>query len=246
MPMTNQLYIEKPNKYKGFEGIYSIKLESLEYPGLLKQIHDPPRLLYYRGTLPVNTTNIAIVGSRKLSTYGQQVIEKIILPLSREKICIVSGLAYGADACAHEIALKVGLPTLAVLGSGIDDQSIYPAAHRELAKKIIAAGGAIISEFAPGTKSLPHYFPLRNRIISGVSKAIVVIEAANKSGALITAHTGLEQNRDIYAVPGSIFNPLSEGTNNLIKKGAKPITDASDLLREYAELSYLADLNKLD
>lgn len=218
------------------ENIKLVKIKTPEYPYLLEQIHAPPPLLYYKGVLPVNTFNIAIVGSRKMTSYGKAAIEKILLPLTGKNVCIVSGLAYGVDAHAHKIALKTGLKTIAVLGSGIDDTSIYPADNLPLAKEIMAARGAIMSEFKPGTRGLRFHFPLRNRIISGLSRAVVVIEAASKSGALITAYAGLQQNRDIFALPGSIFEPLSEGTNNLIKNGAKPLTDANDLFIEYPEL----------
>ncbi len=137
----------------------------------------------------------------------------------------------------HDKVVRLGGKTIAVLGSGVDDQSIYPAANQELAIEILKSGGAIVSEYPPGTPSIKFHFPMRNRIIAGLSNAIVVVEAAAKSGALITAQNGLEQNRDIFAVPGSIFNITSEGTNELIKNGAKLINSAMDLINEYSVLS---------
>ncbi|GAC1413500.1 MAG: DNA-processing protein DprA [Candidatus Doudnabacteria bacterium] len=220
-------------------GIKTVALSDPDYPLLLKQIFDPPALLYYRGILPTNQLHIAVVGSRKASSYGLRVVEELIHPLRGQNLTIVSGLAYGIDTQAHLTALDSQLSTLAVLGSGLDYESIYPKENRELSQKIISAGGTLLSELPPGTKGLPAHFPMRNRIISGISTATVIIEAGRKSGALITGRLALEQNRDIFAVPGNIFEESSEGTNQLIKLGAKAITSADDLLKEY-------DLNKMN
>lgn len=213
------------------ENIKILTLESENYPRLLKEIYAPPPLLYYKGKIEKNSDfNVAIVGSRKHTNYGQQAAENISAELSRNGLGIVSGLALGIDTLAHNACLNAGGITIAVLGTGIDKQSIYPSSNRYLAEKIIASGGAIISEFPLGTLPLRHNFPQRNRIISGLSLATIVIEAGEKSGALITAAFACEQNRDVFAVPGSIFSPVSIGPNNLIKQGAKPVSTAADIM----------------
>jgi DNA processing protein len=221
-------------------GLNAVSIDEESYPKLLKEITDPPALLYYRGALPNcsgllpdSSLNLAFVGSRKMSSYGKQSLELILSTLANQKINIISGLAYGIDSASHEIALKIGLKTFAVLGSGIDDESIYPYPNKRLAHQIILAGGGILSEFPPGTKGLAMHFPMRNRIISGLSEGVVIIEANFKSGALITGRLALDQNRDVFAIPGNIFEESSAGTNNLIKLGAKPITNGQDLLMEY-------------
>lgn len=220
--------------------IQKIGIDHPLYPALLKEIHDPPEEIYLRGNQDVlnnpDNFNLAIVGSRKISAYGQMATEFIISGLEGMPINIISGLAYGVDACAHECALSSKLKTIAVLGSGIDDESIYPKENRQLAKKIIEQGGIIISEFPPETKARKQYFPMRNRIISGLSKATAIIEADYKSGALITAKFALEQNRDVFAVPGPINSSAYRGTNHLIHKGAKLLRFADDIINEYAEL----------
>jgi len=213
------------------ENIGVLTLESENYPRLLKEIYAPPPLLYYKGLLEKNSDfNIAIVGTRKYTAYGQRVTEDLSRELAENGLIIVSGLALGVDTLAHSACLSAKGTTLAVLGTGIDKPSIYPSSNRYLAEKIIASGGALISEFPLGTPPLRHNFPQRNRIISGLSLATLVIEAGEKSGALITASYALEQNREIFAVPGSIYSPVSVGPNNLIKQGAKTITSAGDIL----------------
>ncbi len=187
------------------EQILKIPKNHGEYPEILKHIHNPPENLYIRGGLQNGLLPIAIVGSRKMSTYGKQAVEFIVSGLQGFSVSIISGLAFGVDAQAHQSALQHGIHTVAVLGSGIDDQSIYPRANRGLANEILSSGGAIISEYPEGTKALDYHFPNRNRIISGISKCIIIIEADFKSGSLITAKFALEQNRDVFAVPGSIF-----------------------------------------
>jgi DNA processing protein len=201
------------------------------YPANLKEIHLPPRLLYYKGKLgSPEEINLAVVGARKFSSYGKQVAESLVFELAKAGLTIVSGLALGIDSLAHSAALSAGGRTIAVLGSGLDRQSIYPSSNRYLADKIIAEDGLILSEFPLGTEPLKHNFPQRNRLISGLSVGTLVIEANEKSGSLITAKFALEQNREVLAVPGSIYNPTSTGTNWLIKQGAAAVTKATDVL----------------
>ena len=212
--------------------------EQQDYPKLLRETYIPPMLIYYRGNIKKLNKgfSLAIVGSRKTSEYGQAVIASIISELTHKNINIISGLAIGADAYAHENALRNNLYTAAVLGSGVTDESIFPRSNYNLAQRILEADGCIISEYPPGAPAYPTNFPARNRIIAGLSKAIIVSEAANGSGSLITANFGLEENRDIWAVPGSIFNALSTGTNLLIYKGARPVINAKVILGEYFDL----------
>jgi len=201
------------------------------YPSLLAQLYDPPAILFYRGTLPDQTRkHIAVVGSREVTAYGARAIETIVGPLAESGVVIVSGLAYGVDALAHRITIDRSGTTLAVLGTGVDAASIYPSANRTLASQILASGGAILSEFPIGTPPLKHHFPIRNRVIAGLCHGTLVIEAAQKSGSLITARAALEAGRDVYAVPGLFDAPLSEGPNNLIKMGATLVTQASDIV----------------
>lgn len=213
------------------EKINVLTVDNPAYPKLLKQIYAPPFVLYYRGQLEVcNGFLLAVVGARKFSPYGRQVTEKLVRELAFNNLTIVSGLALGIDALAHSAALEAGGKTIAVLGSGLDRQNIYPAQNRYLADKIISSDGLIMSEYPIGTMPLKHHFPQRNRLISGLSSATLVIEAGEKSGALITALHALEQNREVFAVPGSIYSPVSEGANRLIKMGAKPVTSALDII----------------
>jgi len=157
-------------------------------------------------------------------------MNSLVADIARNNLTIVSGLAIGIDALAHEKALEMGSNTIAVLGSGVDNQNIYPRSNYYLAQKIIERNGAVISEFPPGTPALPQHFPLRNRIVSGMCQASLIIEAKEKSGSLITAYSALDQNREVFAVPGNINNPNSKGPNNLIKKGAHSATCATDIL----------------
>lgn len=213
------------------ENISVVTIKDENYPSLLKEIWNPPALLYYKGTLEKEEKfSIAVVGTRKITSYGRQVTEKLVRELTLNGITIVSGMALGVDTIAHQTALSSGGKTIAVLGSGIDEGSLYPAQNRYLASKIAESGGAVISEYPLGTISLPQYFPHRNRIISGLSLGTLVVEAAEESGALITAKYALDQNREVFAVPGSIYNLFSAGPNNLIKMGAKPVTQTSDIL----------------
>lgn len=199
------------------------------YPKLLKEIYAPPPLLYYLGQLDLNNDfPLAVVGTRKISDYGQQVTQQIVSELAQSGLTIISGLALGIDACAHQAAIDVNGKTIAVLGSGIDQ--IYPAANRRTAQEIIENNGAIITEFPLGMPPLKHNFPQRNRIISGLSLGTLVTEAGEKSGALITARYSLDQNREVFAIPGSIYNQGSFGPNKLIKMGAKTVTESDDIL----------------
>ena len=213
------------------ENIQVIAQNDERYPALLKEIYDPPALLYTKGKLASRDEYaIAVVGTRKFSPYGQRVSEEIVRDLAQNKLTIVSGLALGIDAIAHKACLEAGGRTIAVLGTGLDKNSIYPGANRALADKIIDQGGAMVSEFPLFTPPFRSNFPQRNRIISGLSLGTLVIEAAARSGALITAFSSLEQNREVFAVPGSIYSETSIGPNKLIKLGAKPITEAKEIM----------------
>ncbi len=200
------------------------------YPALLKEIHDPPHTLFVRGVLPQSDFTLAVVGTRMASTYGRQIVEQIVAPLARSGITVVSGLALGIDALAHDITVREGGTTVAVLGGGCDSATVYPTSNRALSERILEKGGAIISEYPPGTLSMPYHFPNRNRIISGMSRGTLVIEAAEDSGSLITARHALDQNREVFTVPGDITRETSRGPNNLLKMGAHPVLTADDIL----------------
>lgn len=204
-----------------------------DYPVLLQEIPSPPALLYLRGRWRQWNEKpcIAVVGSRDYSPYGKQVAEELSRELSRAGITIVSGLAFGIDSLAHEGALLAEMPTVAILGGGIDDASIAPQSHLRLAHSILQHG-TLISEYAPGTPPTTGTFPARNRIIAGMTLGTVVIEAKEESGSLITARLALDFNREVFAVPGSIFSPLATGSNNLLKQGAKLVTGVQDILNE--------------
>ncbi len=213
------------------EGIQIITCEDEEYPSILKEIYDPPFVIFCRGKIPKNSDFlVAAVGSRKFTSYGKQATEKICGELAKQGITIVSGLAIGIDSIAHFSALESRGKTMAVLGCGIEKQNIYPNINRMLSEKIIQSSGCLISEHPAGVPPYKSNFPRRNRIISGISLGTIIIEAAEKSGALITARSALEQNREVFAVPGPITSPYSFGTNNLIKMGARPVTCAQDVL----------------
>lgn len=213
------------------ENVKVITIKDKSYPKLLRELYDAPALLYYRGILDsINDFSIAVVGARKVSSYGKQITPFICRELARQGAVIVSGLALGIDTLAHNSALEEKKKTFAVLGSGIDEKSIYPSINRDLAKQIIENGGAIISELPIGSPPFKHHFPQRNRIISGLSVGTLVIEAGEISGALITAKTALDQNREVFAVPGNILSLQSRGANDLIKKGAHPVCSAADIL----------------
>ncbi len=202
-----------------------------DYPPMLKEISDPPIVLYVRGSREtLKGLFIAVVGTRKPTPVGERTTQKIIMDLQHEVLGICSGLALGIDGHAHHAALKSGLKTIAVLGTGVD--IIYPSRHQPLADDILEADGAIISEMPLGTSARANHFPARNRIISGMSVATLVVEAALQSGSLITARQAIEQNREVFALPGSIHSSTSEGCHWLIQQGAKLITHADDILCE--------------
>src|SRR3972149_1633132 len=204
--------------------------ENSTWPKLLSEISRPPYLLYCLGDEKVlNDLSIGVVGSRKFTAYGKLACEKIVWGLAQNNLTIVSGLALGIDTIAHKAALENETKTIAVLGTGLN--FIYPRINFRLAEQI-QSQGCLISEFPLGTVGMPGNFPQRNRIISGITIGILVVEAAIKSGALITANFSLEQNREVFAVPGSIFNPQSEGCLNLIKMGAKTTTSYLDVVEE--------------
>lgn len=201
------------------------------YPPLLKELPDLPPVLFVRGNpAALAVPGVAIVGARKTTAYGERAAKHLARELAAHSISIVSGLALGIDAHAHRGALEAGGATVAVLGSGLDNASIYPRANFTLAREIVAAGGALISEHLPGTPGLPHHFPRRNRIVAGLSRATVVVEAGEKSGALITARLALDYNREVLAVPGSIFSAASAGTHALLREGAAVAATAEDIL----------------
>lgn len=201
-------------------------------PLRLLEIPQPPKRLYLKGTLPdfEKYKFLTVVGSRKHTTYGREVCEKIITGLSGYNIVIVSGLALGIDSIAHQSAIKAGLITIAVPGSGISEEVLYPKNNLFLAREIIEKGGALLSEFEPDLRAAIWTFPQRNRIMAGLSDAVLIIEAEEKSGTLITARMALDYNKIVLAVPGSIFSSASNGTNRLIKEGAYAITEARDVL----------------
>lgn len=216
------------------ENILAVDKFDDRYPSLLKQIPDHPYLIYMRGDLDcLKLPLVAIVGSRKLTSYGNQVAQAISRELANNGICIVSGLAFGIDARAHEGALGANGRTIAVLGNSLDDQSIAPRSNFQLAQRILQNGGLLISEFPLRTSASQGTFPARNRIMAGISLGTVVVEAALKSGSLITANLALDYNREVFAIPGSIFSPQSEGNHELIKtSGAKLVTSVKDILEE--------------
>jgi len=201
------------------------------YPANLKKIYDPPPILYFKGNFcEEDRLAVAVVGSRKMSAYGREVTEYLVEGLVNAGITIVSGLARGIDGWAHRTAIEAGGRTIAVLGSGVD--VIYPPEHQNLSEQIIKGRGAVVSEFPPGTGATPGNFPARNRLISGLSLGVLVTEVAQDSGSLITASYALEQNREVFAVPGPITSPLSRGPLDLVKSGAKLVSQVFDILEE--------------
>jgi len=206
-------------------------LEKKAIPADLLEIPQPPQKLYLAGTLPpTGTVCLAVVGSRKATTYGKDVVKKLISGLKGYPIAIVSGLAVGIDALSHEAALEAGLFVIAFPGSGISEEVFFPPSSLKLAEKILHSGGCILSEFEPDLKAAYYTFPMRNRLVAGISKAALIIEAQEKSGTLITARMALDYNREVLAVPGPINSDFSKGTNRLIRQGATPITCSDDIL----------------
>jgi DNA processing protein len=211
-------------------GAPCVQIRDAAYPRLLGELHDPPERLYLRGQPPAEVLDrpaVAIVGARSCSSYGAQVARELARKLAESGVVVVSGLARGVDGEAHRGALEADGLTLAVLGCGIDRD--YPRAHADLARRI-AQTGLVVSEYPPGVEPAPWRFPARNRIVAGLARATVVVEARERSGALITADFALELGREVFAVPGEITSALSAGTNDLIRQGATPLLSAADVL----------------
>ncbi len=197
----------------------------------LREIPEPPEQLYIEGLLPnKDTVMLAVVGSRRYSNYGKEACEKLIEGLQGQDISIVSGLAVGMDTIAHKAALRAGLHTMALPGSGLAREVLHPRSNVALANEIVAKGGALISEYDPTYPAGVYTFPRRNRLMAGLVKAVLVVEAGEKSGTRITARLATEYNRDVLAVPGSIFSPNQAGSNALIRLGATPVTSSADIL----------------
>jgi DNA processing protein len=208
-----------------------VKLPRADWPKQLLEMADPPERLYLEGTLPdADQTFLTVVGSRKFTNYGKDACEKIISGLAGYPVVIVSGLAIGIDTIAHKAALRAGLKTLAIPGSGLDRSVLHPSSNARLADEIVAKGGALLSEYEPATPAGLYTFPKRNRIMAGISRCILVVEAGEKSGTLITARLALDYNREVCAIPGPIFSSSAAGTNGLIRQGATPITSSEDML----------------
>lgn len=207
------------------------KLNKEYWPPGLNQIPQKPHCLYYRGTVPdLDQKFLCIIGPRKYTEYAAKACEHIISGLKGFPITIVSGLAYGIDSIAHKYALDYKLKTIAFPGSGLDTSVIYPRANFNLAVQILENGGTLISEYSEKTEAAPWTFPKRNRLMAGISDGVLIIEAGQKSGTMITSRLALDYNKNVFVVPGSIFNSNSFGTNNLIKEGAMPITNSVDIL----------------
>ncbi|MCO5199100.1 MAG: DNA-processing protein DprA [Anaerolineae bacterium] len=212
-------------------GLRLLTWQSADYPRYLREVPMAPPVLYMRGELlSADEWAIAVVGTRRLTAYGRQVARELTLGLARSGITVISGLARGIDSLAHKTAIEAGGRTIAVLGSGLNQ--IYPPENRRLAEQIVAGHGALISEYALDTPPDARNFPPRNRIISGLSLGTIVVEAGERSGALITASFALEQNREVFAVPGPVTSKASKGTNRLIQEGAKLVTSIEDVLEE--------------
>ncbi|RAP34101.1 DNA-protecting protein DprA [Candidatus Marinamargulisbacteria bacterium SCGC AG-410-N11] len=208
-------------------------IEDKEYPMMLKEIDDPPPLFFYKGNIELaNFKQLSVVGPRKPSDYAIQATQHIIVPIL-EHFIITSGLASGIDSCAHQTSIDYGFPTIAVIGTGL--LHYYPSCNMSLQNKI-ADSGLLISEFPPNCKSLPFHFPFRNRIVAGLATGVLISEASKKSGSLITANLALDYYREVYAIPGNIFNSNTEGSHRLLKDGAKMVTSAHDILEDFPDL----------
>jgi DNA processing protein len=224
---TDLLWLDSPHHHL-------VTIDSDEYPLLLREIPDPPIVLFAHGCLQVlKSIQIGIVGSRNPDTAGRKLADEFSRELVYAGATVTSGLALGIDGCSHQGALDAGGNTIAVTGNGLD--MIYPARHRDLAEKIVDRG-ILVSEFSPGTKPIPANFPRRNRIISGMSTGVLVIQAACRSGSLITARYAMEQGREVFAIPGSIHNPLAKGCHSLIRQGAKLVESVNDIVEELGSL----------
>ena len=208
------------------------KLPKNNFPKALLEIPQPPEQLWIIGELPPeNLICLCVVGSRKFTSYGREACEKIIAGLKGYPIVIVSGFAMGIDTIAHKKAMQMGLKTLVFPGSGLSDEAMYPKTNVKLIDEIVNNGGCLVSEFEPDFKATQWSFPMRNRLMAGISKAVLIIEAEEKSGTLITARLTTEYNRDLLVVPGSIFSPNSKGVNKLLHQGATPVTSGEDVLK---------------
>lgn len=216
--------------YIGKEKIKLVLIIDEQYPESLKYIYNPPVGFFYKGVLKTSDLSIAVVGSRRASEYGKTAAYQISSELGKRGITVVSGLARGIDGCAHRGCMDSHGYTIGVIGNGF--KNIYPVENKQLYEEI-SKNGCIITEHLPDVKPFPQNFPARNRIISGLSKFVLVIEAGERSGSLITAHLALEQGKDVFAVPGNIYSPNSKGTNKMIKDGAKPILNIEDILEEF-------------
>ncbi len=229
--------VEKDMEWLSQTGNHALTIQDLNYPAQLKEIDNPPPVLFVRGNIDLlRQPQIAIVGSRNPSTQGLQTALEFAETLAKFGFTITSGLALGIDAASHQGALKASGHTIAVAGTGLD--RVYPARHKELATEIVK-NGALISEFPPGTTAKANHFPRRNRIISGLCLGLLVVEAAKQSGSLITARLALEQNREVFAIPGSIHNPLARGCNALIREGAKLVETTDDIFEELGEYNQI-------
>ena len=228
---------EKMDPEKEFDALEKEKIKIIlkdGFPLLLRETPFPPELLYIKGNLAdEKTIHLGVVGTRRCSGYGKESCEKIIGELAEHEMVVVSGLAIGIDTVAHKTAIANKMKTIAVLGSGINGEILYPRQNLRLSEEIVEAGGCVISEYPFKMKAALHTFPQRNRIIAGLSRGVFVIEAPQKSGALITANFAVDYNRDVFALPGSIFSENSAGTNNLIKAGAIPVFSGADILEAF-------------
>ncbi len=223
-------YLKKEYNLVRKKDIHLVTFQDAEYPGRLKEIPDPPSVLYVKGNIQVlNMPGVAMVGSRRASVYGLSMAERFAIGLAEAGLTVISGMAWGIDTASHRGALKAGGVTFAVLGCGLNH--VYPKENERLAQEI-SQSGALISEFPMDTPPLSRNFPRRNRLISGLAEGVIVVEAAQKSGALITSDFALDQGREVFAVPGKVDQPTAQGVNRLIKEGAKMVTCIEDVLEE--------------
>jgi DNA processing protein len=212
--------------------VHVLSVDDSEYPSCLGSIPNPPPFIFVRGNLPAFHKALGVVGTRQITDYGTMATQKFVSDLVMNGFIIVSGLALGVDACAHDMAIRNNGITVSVLGSGVDN--IYPSANRGLSERILKSGGAIVSEYPLGTPALQHHFPVRNRIISGLSRGVLIVEGGVKSGALITARYALEQGREVFAIPNNITKIGLSGTNHLIRRGEAKLTEnIGNILEEF-------------
>lgn len=238
----NEDYISKTIKLLNNKNVNVITIDDEKYPERLLTIYDPPKILYYKGKDVLDNPSIAIVGSRKMTSYGKWATEKISKELSEIGVTIVSGIALGIDSVAHRVCIDNKGTTIGVIGNGLDQ--LYPARNKDLYKEI-EENGAVVSEYFYGTPPLHYNFPHRNRIISGLSLGVLVIEAKGKSGSLITGHHAMDQGKEVFALPGPINSIFSEGTNLLIQDGAKLVLKTDDIIDEVKELEELREANDI-